>query len=204
MSAPDTYMDKLAVGPKAARVVHLDRTVSDNIRRTARALQKKVSDVTVMVLDRPRNASIIKECRKVGARVRLITDGDVAGAISTCMPRSGVDLLMGSGGSTESVLAAAAMKVLGGEFQARFKPRSDDDAKHVKQYLRKIGIHDIRKIFHVGDLARGKTLTFTATGVIDGPLLDGIRFESERVVTHSIVIRGLSGTIRYITTHHKQ
>lgn len=202
LSAPDTYMEKIAVGPKAKKVISLNRPVRENLKRVAKALGKKPSDLTVIALDRPRNEKVIKECRRVGARISLITDGDVAAAIATCLPSSGVDILLGIGGSTESVLAAAAVKTLGGELQARFWPRDDKDRKRILQSLRPIKVKNIDHVFRTDELARGKTLTFTATGVIGGPLLSGVRFEKEYIVTHSIVVRGLSGTIRFITTHH--
>ena len=197
LNAPDTYMEKLAAGPKAAKVIRLGAPVKTNIQRAAKALGKKVSDVTVCVMDRERHKDLISQIRKVGARVRLITDGDVAGGIAPCMPESGIDLLMGIGASAEAVLAGVAVKILGGQLFARFSPMKD--AHH--QLLKKHGLND-RKVYSVNDLAKGKTLTFTATGIIDGPLLQGVRVTGNTIITHSIVIRGLSGTIRYITTHH--
>ncbi len=199
LNAPDTYMEKLAVGPKAAKVIRLDAKPSENIKRVAKALGKKVGDVTVVILDRPRHQQLISEVRKAGARVRLITDGDVAGGIAPCMPESGIDMLMGIGASAEAVLAGVAIKILGGQLLCRFKPKDD----HHKQLIKKAGLNT-SKVYSVNDLARGKQLTFTATGVIDGPLLQGVRFADPTIITHSIVIRGQSGTIRYITTHHHQ
>ncbi len=199
LNAPDTYMEKLAAGPKAAKVIKMGAPVKVNITKVAKALGKKVGDVTVCVMDRPRHTDLIAQIRKTGARVRLITDGDVAGAIAPCMPESGIDLLMGIGASAESVLAAVAIKILGGQIFARFSPMKD--AHH--QLLKKHGLND-KKVYSVNDLAKGNQLTFTATGIIDGPLLDGVRYENGQIITHSIVIRGQSGTIRYITTHHKE
>jgi fructose-1,6-bisphosphatase class II len=199
LNAPDTYMEKLAVGPKAAKVIRLDAKPSENIKRTAKALGKKVSDVTVCILDRPRHQQLISDVRKAGARVRLITDGDVAGGIAPCMPESGIDMLMGTGASAEAVLAGVAIKILGGQLLCRFKPKDD----HHLNLIKKAGLN-ITKIYSVNDLAKGKQLTFTATGVIDGPLLQGVRFVDPTIITHSIVIRGQSGTIRYITTHHHE
>jgi fructose-1,6-bisphosphatase II len=197
-SAPDTYMEKIAVGPKAAKVIKLNSSVKVNIQKTAKALGKKVSDFTVVVLDRPRNADLINQIRKAGARVRLITDGDVAGAIVPCMPESGIDMLMGIGASAEAVLAGVAVKILGGQLLCRFKPKDN----HHLELIKKAGLNT-SKIYGVNDLAKGNQLTFTATGVIDGPLLQGVRGIGGTIVTHSIVIRGQSGTIRYITTHHQ-
>ncbi len=152
-----------------------------------------------MVLDRPRHKNLIEDIRNAGARVRLITDGDVAAAIATCLPDSGIDVLMGVGGSTEAVLSAVPLKTFGGEIFCRFAPRNDDDLKEIKKC---IGDDNIDKIFSSEDMAKGDSLTFTATGVIDGPILDGVVFKKDRVITHSIVVRSKSGTVRYITTHH--
>lgn len=198
LHAPDTYMEKIAVGKEAASVIDLGAPAKVNIRKVAKALGKDVEETTVVILDRERHKDLIKSVRDAGARVRLITDGDVAGALATCLPDSGIDILMGIGGSTEAVLAAAPIKILGGQIICRFKPRHEKDS----QEIRKLGIKNINKIFTAEDLARGKQLTFTATGVIDGPLLQGVIFKKERIITHSMVIRGLSGTIRYLTTHH--
>jgi len=198
LHAPDTYMDKLATGSEAAKVIDLDDSVTNNIKKTAKAIGKDVREITIMMLDRERNYPIMNEARSIGARVRLITDGDVAAAIATCIPEAGIDLLMGSGGSTESVLAAVALKILGGEILCRFKPKKESDIGKIKE----MGIKNIKKIFTVSDLARGDQLTFTATGVIDGPLLQGVIFRKNRIITHSIVMRARSKTIRYITTHH--
>ena len=198
LHAPDTYMEKIAVGNKARKAVDLNSSVETNLRKIAKALDKKVNDLTVMVLDRERHEKLISEIRKVGARVRLITDGDVSAAIATCFPESGIDVYMGIGGSTEGVLAAVALKVMGGEILCRFKPQKNSDIEKIKA----AGIKDLNKIFTSEDLAKGKELSFTATGVIDGPLLQGVVFGKDKIITHSLVIRGISGTIRYITTYH--
>ena len=203
-------MEKLAAGPKAAKAIDLDAPVDFNIRKVANALQKEVSDITVMVLDRDRHDDLIKKIRQAGARVRLITDGDVAGAIAPSLPDSGIDLLMGVGKSTEAVLAAVAVKILGGQILARFKPKDKEE----EEALKKIGIKDPKKVHRAEDLAKGDMLTFTATGIIDGPFLPGVEFPAQggsasggtthRIITHSVVMRASSGTIRYITTHHHQ
>lgn len=198
LSAPDTYMEKIAAGPGAGKVIDIDAPVSVNIKKAAKALGKKQEDITVVILDRDRHKTLIEDVRKAGARVRLITDGDVAGGIAPCMPESGIDLLMGVGASAEAVLAAAAIKILGGEIYARFKPK---DEKHAA--LVKAASLTTKKIYSSEDLAKGKQLTFTATGVIDGPLLTGVRFGEKTISTHSIVIRGDSGTLRYVTALHK-
>jgi fructose-1,6-bisphosphatase II len=198
LNAPDTYMEKIAVGPKAAKVIRLDAKPSENIKRTAKALGKKVGDITVCILDRPRHRELIAQVRKVGARARLITDGDVAGGIAPCMTESGIDMLMGIGASAEAVLAGVAVKIMGGQLLCRFKPKEGHE-----QLLKKAGLNTA-KIYSVNDLAKGNQLTFTATGVIDGPLLQGVRYQDNKIITHSIVIRGQSGTVRYITTYHKE
>lgn len=196
-SGPDTYMEKIAVGPKAAKAINLNSSVATNIKNIAKALGKKPGGVTIVVLDRDRHVDLIAQIRRAGARVRLITDGDVAGALATCIPDSGIDVLMGIGGSTEAVLAAVAIKILGGELLCRFKPKDDHHAALVKKHS-----YDTKKIYSVEDLAKGKGLTFTATGVIDGPLLSGVMFTELAIITHSLVIRGQTETMRYITTHH--
>lgn len=198
LHAPDTYMEKIAVGPVAKNVIDLDAPIKDNVRNVAKALGKDVKEITVLTLDRERHNDLIGEIRKVGARVRLITDGDVAGAIAPSLEEPEIDILMGIGASAEAVLAAAAIKILGGEILARFKPLKE--SQHLE--LKKAGITNLKKIYKSEDLARGDKITFTATGVIEGPLLKGVEFKKNYIVTHSIVIRGMSKTIRYITTHH--
>ncbi len=198
-SAPDTYMEKIAVGKEAKNVIDLDASVSQNLKKIAKAKGKKIDELVVMVLDRERHLKLIREIRKVGARVRLISDGDVSSAIATCFPDSGVDVAMGIGGSTEGVLAAVAIKILRGEILCRFKPKNKEDEEKIKKIM---GIKKFKKIYTSDDLAKGSELTFTATGVIDGPLLKGVIFDKERIITHSVVMRGISGTIRYLTTYH--
>ncbi|MCR4277080.1 MAG: class II fructose-bisphosphatase [Candidatus Roizmanbacteria bacterium] len=198
LHAPDTYMKKIAVGPLGKKAINLEASVKVNIEKVAKAMNKRVEDITVVILDRERHADLIKEVRDAGARVRLITDGDVAAGIATCFPESGIDILMGIGGSTEAVLAAVPIKILGGEILCQFKPKKDADIPKIKA----AGVKNIDTIFNAEDLAKGKELTFTATGVIEGPLLNGVVFGKNKAITHSLVIRGASGTIRYITTHH--
>jgi fructose-1,6-bisphosphatase II len=198
LHAPDTYMDKIAVGPQAKQVIDIDAPVKTNIQKVAKALGKKVGEITVIVLDRERHKQLIEDIRLAGARVRLITDGDVAAAIAPSLPDNEVDMLLGVGASAEAVLAATAIKILGGQLFCRFKPKTENDIKE----LHRAGIDNLNRVFSAEDLAKGRELTFTATGVIDGPLLSGVRFSKNAVVTHSLVIRGLSGTLRYITTYH--
>ena len=148
----------------------------------------------------PTNEELIKEIRATGARVMLITDGDVAAAIATCRPDSGIDVLMGVGGSTEAVLAAAALRIYGGEILCRFQSRKEEDISKIKE----LSVKDINKIFTATDLAQGDQLTFTATGVIDGPLLQGVVFGEDKIITNSVVMRLKSKTIRYLTTEHRE
>lgn len=200
LSAPDTYMEKVAVGPLARHVIDLDAPTHINIARVAKALGKDKSEITIIVLDRPRHNKLIEEIREAGARVRLITDGDVAGAIAPSLPESGIDMLMGIGASAEAVLASAAIKTLGGELLCRFAPPNQEHIKKIKAE----GIKNVKKVYTTNELTKGKELTFTATGVIDGPLLRGVIQEGHAFITHSLVIRGVSGTVRYITAHHHQ
>lgn len=197
--APDMYMNKIACGPEAVAVIDLDDPVVGNLTKVAVKLHKDVSELVVVVLDRPRHEALIREIRDAGARVLLITDGDVAGAIAACIPDSGIDLLMGIGASAEAVLAATAIKCLGGGFQGRLWPKNDADRAKALA----MGIADIDKKLSLEDLAKGKDLTFTATGVVDGPLLKGVRNEANRIVTHSVVMRVESGTVRFIETWHR-
>ncbi len=199
LRAPDTYVQKIVVGKAASGIIDLDASVSDNIKKTAKAIGKDVKEITVMVLDRKRHDTLIEQIREVGARVRLITDGDVAGAIATCFPESGIDMLLGTGGSTEGVLAAVPVKTLGGQIFCRFTPRNKAEEKEAFE----MGIENLKKIYSAEDLARGKDLTFTATGVIDGPLLPGIIVKNDYIISHSMVLRTKSGTIRYMNTHHR-
>lgn len=198
LSAPDTYMEKIATGPKAGKVIRLDTPIKTNIEKTAKALGKKVGDIVVAVLDKPRHENLINQIRKVGARTIIFPDGDVSYSIATCLSESGIDLLMGTGGSAEAVLSATAIKSLGGQIFCRFNPQNN----HHKNLIKQAGLNT-KKIYSAEDLAKGKILTFTATGIIDGPLLQGVRFSEDRIITHSIVIRGQSGTVRYITTEHR-
>src|SRR3989338_1005179 len=161
LRAPDTYMEKIAAGPDAAKVIDIDAPVKENIKKTARALGKGIKEITVVVLDRERHKRLIEDIRKSGARVKLITDGDVASAIATCQPDSGIDLLIGTGGSTEAVLAAVPIKILGGEILCRFKPRNEADTKEI----RRLGFRNINKVFRADDLAKGGRLAFTGTGI---------------------------------------
>lgn len=199
LHAPDMYMNKIACGPLAKGAISISAGTEENINRVAERLGKQISELVVLVLARPRHDELIKEIRKVGARVRLISDGDVAGAIAPSLPDSGIDLLMGIGASAEAVLASVAIKCLGGDFQAVFVPK--DEAQ--KQIMRDMGITDTSRVLTHDDLAKGDNLTFTATGVIDGPLLPGVRYTTGYCLTHSMVMRVKTKTIRFIKTMHK-
>ena len=196
--AGDSYMEKLAVGCVAASVIDLDASVKDNITKVAHALGKDISEVTVATLDRERHQELIAEVRATGARVQLFTDGDVAMAIATCMPDSPIDILMGLGGSAEAVISAAALRTLGGEILCRWKPK---DEKHVKR-LNAAGVTDFSKIFRTTDLAHGDNISFTATGVVTGPLTEGVTFSHDAITTHSIIMSTDPKTVRFIKTRH--
>jgi fructose-1,6-bisphosphatase class II len=197
MNAPDTYMNKIAVGPSAKGAIDITLTPTENLKRVAEAKSCRVQDLTAMVLDRPRHHDLIKELRETGCRIHLIGDGDVAAAIATALPDSGIDILFGTGGAPEGVIAAAALRCLGGDFQGVFVPRNDEEVARAK----KMGVDDITKILNIDDLAKGNVM-FVATGVTDGPLLDGVKFKPWGAETHSIVMRSKSGTIRYIKAEH--
>jgi len=192
------YMDKLVTGPEAADVVDIRLPVAENIARVAKAKQESPYDVTVVILDRPRHADLIEEVRATGARIRLISDGDVAGAIMAARPDTGVDLLLGVGGTPEGIIAACAIKCLGGTIQGRLWPR--DDAERAKAV--EAG-HDLDRVLHTEDLVRGDNVFFVATGITDGELLRGVRYRAGGASTHSLVMRSKSGTIRLIESHHR-
>jgi fructose-1,6-bisphosphatase class II len=197
LHAPDTYMQKLAVGPEAKGVISLEATPTENLKAIARAKKCEVSDLTAVILDRPRHADLISEVRQAGARIWLIGDGDVSAAIATCKPQSGVDVLFGSGGAPEGVIAAAALRCLGGDFQGQLIFRRDDE----KSRAEKMGIRDFNRIYQIQDLAQGNVM-FCATGVTQGTYLDGVRFFAGGASTHSVVMRSETGTIRYIEADH--
>jgi len=192
-------MEKIAVGPKAEGKIDLDASVADNLHNVADALNKDVRDLTVIVLDRPRHDELISDIREVGARIKLISDGDVAGGIATGMDNTGVDILMGIGGATEGVLTAAALKCLGGEIQARLKLRNEEDYKEAKEY----GIENPESLLFTDDLASGNDTMFAVTGITDGELLKGVMYSGTQAATQSIVMRSKTGTVRYIQAEHK-
>lgn len=198
MHAPDTYMKKIAVGPSAKGVIDITLTATENLKRVAEAKKCRIQDLTAMVLDRPRHAELIAELRGTGCMIHLIGDGDVSAAIATALPDSGIDILFGIGGAPEGVIAAAALRCMGGDFQGQFTPRNEDEIARA----RKMGIEDMDKILTIDDLASGNVM-FVATGVTDGSLLDGVKFKPWGAMTHSIVMRSESGTIRHIQAEHR-
>jgi fructose-1,6-bisphosphatase II len=198
LHAPDTYMEKIACGPAGKGVISLDRSPTENLKALARAKGAQVQDLTVVILDRPRHREIIDEVRRAGARIKLITDGDVSAAIATCDERTGVDLLIGTGGAPEGVLAAAALRCVGGDIFGRLKFRNDQE----RDRARAMGVTDLDRIYTIDDMATGDVL-FAATGVTNGDYLKGVRFRPDGADTHSVVMRSKSGTVRYIEAAHK-
>jgi fructose-1,6-bisphosphatase II / sedoheptulose-1,7-bisphosphatase len=201
LNAPDVYMEKIAVGPGYAKhVVDLDAPPEENIRRIAKAKGVDASAITALILDRPRHAAMIEAVRKTGAAVRLITDGDVAGVIHTAdSANTGVDIYMGIGGAPEGVLAAAALRCIGGQMQCRLILDTDEN----RERAAKMGVSDPRMIYGIEDMVRGDCL-FAATGVTDGSLLRGVKLMKDKIETETVVMRSVTGTVRYIRAEHRQ
>lgn len=197
LRAPDTYMEKIAVGPQARGAIDLNKTPVENLRAVADAKGVYVEDLTVVILDRPRHERLIKEVRSAGARIKLIGDGDVSAAVATCFDDSGVDVLMGIGGAPEGVIAAAALRCCGGDFQGRLKPRNQGEIERAGR----MGIKEIERVWKIDELARGDVM-FAATGVTTGDFLKGVRYFGGGAKTHSVVMRSKSGTVRYLETNH--
>ena len=198
LNAPDTYMDKIAVGANLPDdVVDLDADPAENLKELSKAMKKDIADLVVCILDRPRHAEIIAKVRGAGARIVLIGDGDVSGVIATSDPQSGIDMYVGQGGAPEGVLAAAALRCIGGQFQGRLVFRNDDE----KARARRIGIKDLGRKYKLTDLAKGDVI-FAATGVTDGTMLRGVRRFPKGATTHSIVMRSATGTVRLIEARH--
>jgi fructose-1,6-bisphosphatase II len=197
--APDTYLEKLAVGPVAAGCVDITRPPAENCHRIAEALRRRVADITVIMLDRPRHADLIAEVRGTGARIKLITDGDVSAAISCAVQGTGVHAVMGIGGAPEGVITAAALRCLGGEIQARFRFRNDEERERARSML---GHADETRVFRTEDLAGGEQLVFAATGVTTGELLQGVRFFGGGARTHSLVMAYQTKQVRFVDTVH--
>ena len=197
LHCPDTYMSKIAVGPVGKGVVDIDKSPTENLNALAEAKRCKVADLTVIILSRPRHDALIQEVRKAGARIRLIGDGDVSAAIATTKPETSIDLLLGIGGAPEGVLAAAALRCVGGEFQGRLAPRNNDEIERAK----KMGVADIKKKFTIDELAAGDVM-FAATGVTDGDYLQGVHFFPGGAMTQSVVMRSKTKTVRVINAMH--
>ncbi len=197
--APEVYMEKIAVGPKALGAIDITAGPEANLRSIAETMKCYVEDLTVVILDRPRHRDLIMTVQEVGARIKLIQDGDLSAAIATSLEDSGVDVIMGIGRAPEGVLAAAALRCLGGDMQARFKPASDEDVERIRQ----AGLKEIQEVLTITDLARGREVMFTTTGVTDGDFLKGVRFFGGGARTHSLLMRAKSGTVRFIEAIHR-
>ena len=199
LHAPDMYMDKIVTGPAGRGVVSLDAPIEDNLRALADRMEKPVTDLTVVLLERDRHQELIHRIREVGARIRLISDGDVSPALAACVPDSGIDMLVGSGGAPEGVLAAAAVKCLGGEMQARLV--LEDDAQ--RERVRGMGLDDPLKLLHLDDLVKGEDVLYVSTAITDTDLLDGVHYGPQFCSTHSVVMRSLTGTVRFVRADHQ-
>jgi fructose-1,6-bisphosphatase II len=199
--APDTYLEKLCVGPVAAGCVDITRPPAENCHRIAEALRRRVQDITVIILDRPRHESLIAEVRSTGARIKLISDGDLSAAISCAVQGTGVHAVMGIGGAPEGVITAAALRCLGGEIQARFRFRNDEERERAKA-SKMLGHADEDRVYRTEDLASGDQLVFAATGVTPGELLQGVRFFGGGARTHSLVMAYQSKQVRFVDTVH--
>jgi fructose-1,6-bisphosphatase II len=195
---PVVYMEKLAVGPEAAGQVDMRASPTENLEAVARAKKTTVRDLTAVILDRPRHADLIAEVREAGARIRLITDGDVAGAIATAWPESGADILFGVGGTPEGVIAAAALRCMGGELLGRLWPRDDGERAAAVA-----AGYDLDKVLTIDDLVHADNCFFAATGVTDGELLRGVRYHAEGATTQSLLMRSRSGTVRFVEARHR-
>ena len=198
-ASPDImYMDKIAVGPDAAGQIDINDSVASNLERVARAKGKEIGDLTVVILDRPRHEGLIREVREAGARIKMITDGDVAGAVMASMPGTGIDVMMGIGGAPEAVVAACALKCIGGDLQCKLWPRNDEERRIVTE--RKI---DTEKVLQLDDLVSSDNVFFAATGITDGELLRGVHYAGSQATTQSIVMRSKSGTVRTVDATHQ-
>ncbi len=195
---PFVYMNKIAVGPEARGKINIEKPIADNLRSIAKAKHKSVEDLTVVILDRPRHEAMIAEIRRLGARIRLIPDGDVAAALMTAMPDTGVDVLLGIGGTPEGVIAACALRAMGGEIQGKLYPRNEEEL----QRGREMG-YDFEKVLTMDDLVSSEDVFFAATGITNGELLQGVRYYGDGATTESLVVRGLTGTIRRIWARHQ-
>jgi fructose-1,6-bisphosphatase II len=191
-------MDKIAVGPAAAQSVDINASVATNLKNVARALDKDVRDLTVVMLERPRHEKLAEQIRETGARIRFIMDGDVAGAVMAATPDTGIDVLMGIGGAPEAVVAACAIRCIGGEMQCKIWPRNEEEWAAVNAH----GI-DVARVLTAGDLVHGDDIFFAATGITDGELLKGVHYFGDGATTQSVVMRSRFGTIRRVDTVHR-
>ncbi len=192
------YMNKLAVGPDAAHVIDIEASVEENLGRIAEVKQMRVQDLTVVVLDRPRHEQLVSEIRDTGARIKMISDGDVAGSLLACQPDTGVDVLMGIGGCPEGVISAVAIKCIGGAIQAKLWPRNDQE----RDLALKAGV-ELDRVLHADDLVRSDNVFFAATGITDGELMQGVHYNSRGATTESLVMRSRSGTVRRVFAQHR-
>ncbi len=201
LNAPDTYMKKIIVGPKAKGAIDLNKTVEENILSVAKALGKKTSEMTIITQDRERHDYIVKAARSLGARIKVFSDGDVAAGIATCFEETGIDMLMGIGGGPEGVITAAAVKCMGGDMQGQIYPLSEQEIKRCHEMG--FSDEDIEKILFIDDLAKGEDLFFAATGITQGDLLKGVvPIGNNKATTQSVVMRGKTGTIRFVDAIH--
>ena len=199
-SFPCYYVDKIAVGPTAKGSIDINAPVEDNLERVAKAYGARAGDLTAIVLDRPRHSEIIEKIRHAGARIKLISDGDVAGAIATAMEDSGVNILFGIGGAPEAVLAAAALKCLGGEMQVKMWPRDEEERGKILDMG--CSERDFDRVYGTEDLVKGDSIIFCATGITGGDFLPGVRYEGSVAITNSVAMRAKTTTVRYVTAHH--
>lgn len=197
LNAPDMYMEKIAVGPESVGKIDINASVIDNLRAVAKAKNKDIEEVVATIMDRPRHQEIIDQIRAAGARIKLIDDGDVAGAINTAFDQTGVDILFGTGGAPEGVIAAVGLKCLGGEIQGKLVPQNEEEAQRCID----MGI-DVSKVLMMDDLVKGDDAIFAATGVTDGELLKGVQLKGGFAESHTLVMRAKSGTIRFIEGRH--
>ncbi|MBI1793314.1 MAG: class II fructose-bisphosphatase [Chloroflexi bacterium] len=195
---PFVYMNKLAVGPEAKGAINIEKSITENLKAIAKAKGKAVEDLTTIILERPRHDAMIAEIRKAGARIRIIPDGDVAAALMTSMPDTGVDVLIGIGGTPEGVLVACALRAMGGEIQGKLYARDEDELRRGRE-----AGYDFDKVLTMDDLVSSEDVFFAATGITDGELLKGVRYFGDGARTDSIVVRGLTGTVRQITATHR-
>lgn len=192
------YMEKIAVGPRSKGAIDITKSVSENLHAVADAKGMSVEDLTVVILDRPRHEDLINQVREAGSRIKLITDGDVAGALMATMPETGIDVLLGIGGAPEAVITAAAFKCFGGDLQTRLWLRNDEERRTAEE-----NNIDVNRVFTVDDLVRGTDVLFAITGITDGELLEGVKYVHGGASTHSMVMRSSSGTVRWIQSHHR-